>query len=73
MSMLAIQSSVKRIMLTARAPAASLCIQVASKLLLLDDRGLRCTREGLRVVDAMLPDLVLALERYYQPAAAHMA
>ncbi|KAG7262648.1 hypothetical protein CRUP_001488 [Coryphaenoides rupestris] len=35
--------------------------------LILDDRGLRCSWDGLAVLDGMLPTLLLALERYLQP------
>jgi hypothetical protein len=39
-------------------------IQVDEGLLELDSRGLRCTSRGVRVIDAILPDLMVALEQY---------
>jgi hypothetical protein len=39
-------------------------IQVDGGLLELDGRGLRCTSRGVRVIDAILPDLMVALEKY---------
>eukprot|EP00063_Salmo_salar_P075076 XP_014049911.1 PREDICTED: radical S-adenosyl methionine domain-containing protein 1, mitochondrial-like [Salmo salar] len=35
-------------------------------LLILDDRGLRCSWQGLALLDSMLPTLLLLLEAYTQ-------
>ncbi|KAM6403471.1 radical S-adenosyl methionine domain-containing protein 1, mitochondrial [Rhynochetos jubatus] len=38
--------------------------------LVLDGSGLRCTREGLGLLDSLLPDLLLQLQRRWAPPAA---
>ncbi|KAI4873157.1 hypothetical protein NFI96_016074, partial [Prochilodus magdalenae] len=42
-------------------------------LLILDDRGLRCSWEGLALLDSILPILLLSLEMFFQKTAGSAA